>query len=1169
MGLYIKSIDLKNFKSFRNETHIPFFDEFMVISGPNGSGKSNVLDAILFTLGLSNSRDMRAERLTDLIYSSGNGDGIDQAEVKVHFDNSDRVIPIDRDAVTVSRRIKKTDKGYYSYYYINGRACNFSEVQDMLLRSSLTQNSYNVIMQGDVTRILNMSAFERRKIIDEISGVAEFDEKKEQAHQELDEVRIKIERLDVILEELKNRLKILKTERDQAIEYENLRNEQQRYEGKMLLADLKLKERELDEIQTSITESWEKKTVVNSAISKKTAQIDDLQSELDDKEIRLVKQLEEDDKTLKKEIEEVNGSINRCNDRIKLDGERIEDLKVQMNKIFIEIDSAKSELETIHKRFDEERIRKGRLKEALDEKVENLDQIKKEIEAAGLSAQNATEKLYALREELDREKKRQNEILVEQNRILDRSRMRSGRIDALNRRITELEAELGTKQKELAIEEERIGEVTRDLKENEKELDIERIHLKNLEDDLRHSERKIMEIEARLRAEKEFRGYSEGVKAVMEAARSHQLEGIYGTIAELGRVDDHFAPALEAAAGNRMQFIIVETDMDGQYAIEYLKQTRKGRATFLPLNRLKKGKTMPKPDAEGVVDFAINLIEYDPKFGPAFYHVFQDTVVVETIEDGRRLMGRFRSVTLDGDLIERSGAMTGGTPAKSRFRFISNSENELLRLQEEHSILETQRREQLEKIKLLDERNKLIRDEIFGRGERRHKLQLELDEIGRMLNEAGNELDGLKEGVDQARIIELETALAESSEVIATLEAEITELEHNLKSSKIPELSKKEREVSEEIRRIEGRIADIDLSIKSIVLEEENLEKRISDGNNRLKELDNAITAIKNDIDLNKARINELEQKREAMRGREKELEEELLKLKTLFKERFDQIMALKEEIEGLKLRRERIEAALTDLSRIKDGLVSQINALQTRIEAAGMNPEEAIVEDREEIEQRINEIGRRMRSLEPVNMKAIDEFREVESRLNEMQKRRNTLINEREGIIERIEGYAVKKREVFLATFDAINENFKEVFRELSDGSGKLILESRDDPFQGGLLIEVQPSGKPVQRLDALSGGEKSLTALSLLFAIQRYRPAPFYALDEIDMMLDGVNVEKVARLIEKLSHKTQFIVVSLREPMIERASKTIGVVMQDGNVSTVTGIQLRNRDLQEATST
>ncbi|VUT28302.1 MAG: Chromosome partition protein Smc [Candidatus Syntrophoarchaeum sp. GoM_oil] len=531
-------------------------------------------------------------------------------------------------------------------------------------------------------------------------------------------------------------------------------------------------------------------------------------------------------------------------------------------------------------------------------------------------------------------------------------------------------------------------------------------------------------------------------------------------------------------------------------------------------------------------------------------------------------MDRFRSVTLDGDLIERSGVMTGGAPARSKFKFTTNTGNELLKMQEELSILESHEKTHFEKVKLLEDRNSVVRDEMFGAGSAMNKLRIEVKEAGRMLNDAREELENLEKEDNKEEIIRLEALLSESNKQIGELEEAIGELEKDLKASNIPELSKKEREISDEIRRIEGRIGDIDLAIKSTTLEEEHLTKAIREGEERLEMLDKSISDITDEIKNNEAKIEEFKLKQKELSEREKVLEEELLSLKDLFKERFNQMMELREEIEGLKLRRERVDGALTDLSKIKEGLVSQIEEIKVEIDEAGIDPENEVVEDHDTIRERIERIERKMRSLEPVNMRAIDTYKEVESRSSEMMQRRSTLSDERHAIIERIEGYETRKREVFLATFDAINANFKEVFRELSDGNGEILLESPETPFEGGMLIRVQPSGKPLQRLEALSGGEKSLTALSLLFAIQRHKPAPFYALDEIDMMLDGVNVTKVAKMIEKLSNGTQFIVVSLREPMIERAAKTIGVVMQEKNISTITGIKLNDQEPRERIS-
>ncbi|HEC56280.1 MAG TPA: chromosome segregation protein SMC [Candidatus Syntrophoarchaeum butanivorans] len=1169
MDVYIKGIYLKNFKSFKDETHIPLFDEFIVISGPNGSGKSNVVDAILFTLGLSSSRDMRAERLTDLIYNSGNGDGLDHAEVSVHFENHDRTIPLDRDVVTISRRIKKTDKGYYSYYYLDGRPCSLSEIQDLLTRSSVTPNSYNVIMQGDVTRILNMSPIERRKIIDEISGVAEFDEKKEKAFEELEEVRRKIDRLDIILEELFNRSKRLEKERDRALEYEKLRNERRRCEAQLLLATLITKERELNDIQSSIDERLEKLKLISGSISEKTAEMEELQSELDEYEVQVIQKQEREWLDVKKEIERVVESINQHKMIIELKKERINDLKAQKSKILGELNSTRSGLEKILNHLDEVRMRREELKYLLDDKLAVLERIKDEIESTDSRIKDARERLFTLRDELERELRVKNELLMEQEMLFERVRRRSDELNLISDQIKGLEDQLDEKRKEVVDGSRRMKELSQELEENENRIKFERSRLSETEDAIRALERKIMEIEAQIRAEKEFKGYSEGVRCIMEGVRSHQLEGVYGTIAELGEVDERFAVALEAAAGGKMQYLVVDTDLDAQHAIEHLKRMKKGRATFLPLNKLKDGVLPPLPKEKGVIGFAINLIRYDPIFRRAFWHVFRDTLVVDSIEDGRRLMDRFRSVTLDGDIIEKSGVMTGGAPPRPRFRFTSSLEDGLLKLREEVAVLESRRRECLEKMRALENQSRSLKDEIFRLGSVTNRAQVEMREVERLLNEARSRLENLDEKGEKERISQLERAISQSTGKISELEREIEDLESGLRISRISELSKREREISEEIRIIESKIQELDLSLKSTTLEQEHLERQITEGEERLRELDGSISHEMDEIEENESRIEVLESELSAMHEREKALEEEISNLKSGFKEGFERVMLLREEIEGLKLRRERIDGAISDLKRIKEGISSEISSLRERIDEIDLSLDETSIEDPDTIRRRIREIEEEMHLLEPVNMRAIDEFREVESRSREMMRRRKTLSKEREEIIDRIEGYERRKCEVFLATFDAINQNFKEVFRELSDGEGELILESPDNPFEGGMLIKVQPAGKPFQRLEALSGGEKSLTALALLFAIQRYRPAPFYVLDEVDMMLDGANVEKVARMIRKLSNGTQFIVVSLREPMIEYASRTIGVVMQEKNISTITGIKLNGRDSQVRTST
>lgn len=1170
--MYIKEIVLQNFKSFGKKVRIPFFDDFTAVSGPNGSGKSNIIDSILFALGLSTSKTMRAEKLTDLIYKDGNGKSPDWAEVTVKFDNRDRELPINSDEVVITRKIKQTESGYYSYFYLNDRACSLSEIQNQLAKARITPDCFNVILQGDVTRIIEMSPIERRKIIDEIAGVAEFDEKTDQAYDELNIVREKIERVDIILSEVEARLKQLEGERAHALKYQSLREEKKRYEGMISISKLKSTERDLESTIAEINSKQTRLDALKAEFEKKKSNLAELESKSNALNAEIAAKGGGEQIQIKREIEAVLSEQVKCKNAIEFSQNEILELDDQRKKIFFEIDKAQNRIKEIESKIAEEEIRNKSVLLELEDKRKELEQINQKIAQVDEEFAGIRNSLLELKAKLENVKAEKNEFLRLKDRLLDSLRRRNSEINTSEQTLIEakkqldgIEIELGNLERELKKFEEQKKEIELEERDLEAIAEKAKRELNEIDQRLRGLQQEYAKAEAMVKVAEEMSKYSPAVELILQAKRQKELPGIYGTIAELGKVDSKYAIALEIAAGVRMQCIVTDTDEDAARAIEYLKRRDQGRVTFLPLNKMQlKPPLKELPAIDGIIDYAINLISYDPKFDSAFWYVFGDTIVVANLDIARKLISKYRMATLEGELIERAGAITGGS-AKSRFKFAICEEEKLKLIAEEIAVQETKRMAaarkfesiQASKAELLKEKQaismeierlRLVQHEL---SEKKQKLaasmQTQTIEISNLEREKKNLGSEISEVDKKIQIIEGEAI---------NISKEIEKLEKLLQASEIPALAREADRLENEIKRYEARINEIQASINSLSLEKKFIQSRVEELRERSKEIEVKRKELGEKIVFNEKLIKELEIKLEGKRRRERELESELMELKNEREMLFKEIVSKRSDLDSVQRELERIESWIKMLEVAKAELFKKVEQLKMEIEQSGVKIE--IMLPIEEINAKIAMLEREMLAMEPVNMRAIAEYEEVLARQQELTNKRNTLSQERAAIIDRIEQYRLLKKQTFMVTFEGINLNFKDIFKELCDGKGELLLENPESPFEGGLLIIAHPQDRPAQRLEALSGGEKSITALAFIFAIQRYKPAPFYVFDEIDMFLDGVNAERVAKMIKKASERAQFIVVTLRKPMIESAAYTIGVTMQQNNISAITGVRL-----------
>lgn len=1173
--MYIKEIEFVNFKSFGKKVKIPFYNDFTTISGPNGSGKSNIIDGILFALGLTSSRTLRAEKLTDLIYNGDASKKPDFAQVTIRFDNSDHKLPLELDEIEVSRKVRRTKNGYYSYFYFNGKSVSLGEIHSQLEKAGITPEGYNVVMQGDVTQIISMTSVERRKIIDEIAGVAEFDERKQKALGELEVVKQQIERVDIILEEVRTQLGKLAGERDQALKYQALKAEKVKFEGYLLLSKLKDARAELQNVEKEITGKEEHLEKVQIVLNERTKELQALEETLEKLSVEIRKKGEDEQLQVKREIEETKGEISRCVDSIELSESELEEADSRRRKAFVEIDSTKGNVGELKEKIEAENLRKESISSELSERKTERMLLQSRIADVDAKFAATRDELMAARKKLEDAKNEKNELIRTEDRLLDTLRRKSLELREIENQIKDAEAAVATSDSDTLSVRYELEKLSENLESLIRDRDdIESSHfrikedIKKLENRLHSLQQEYTITETRVRASEQGRGYSRAVEMIIGAARQEDLFGINGTIAQLGRVERQYSTALEVAAGNRMQAIVVDTDADAAEAIEYLKRRKGGRATFLPLNKLREPRRLENLSYEnGVIGYAIDLIQFDSGFEPAFWYVFQDTLVMENLESARRLMGKARMVTLEGELLEKSGAMVGGSiSSKSGTSFAAAEKDKLLELAEKIRSLDESRNAAINKQDSIEshlfELSRKIRDceatisrkesqldEIAGREAKLAELleskQADLKAIEESRTELGTEMDRVT------------AEKADKEKVVSELEEQISGLEAKLADSPLPEINKKIEFVDEELRRLDGRIRDTEATLNALKLEKEYAEQKIAEAKELIREIDEKKASRMEKVNSLKIKIKECEEKLEEKKAREIELSNELIGLQQEREKVQAEHNAVKRRVSISSTTLEKAKQQVLTLKATKNALLDQEKQFVEEILKRGIEETDE-VPNYETVYMRIQAIDEALRRLEPVNMRAIDEYNEVELRLSDLQGKRDTLFTEREQLLERIDQYEHLKRDAFMEAYTSINANFKEIFHELSDGMGELLLDNPDDPFAGGMTLRAQPKEKTLQRIEAMSGGEKSLTALAFIFAIQQYRPAPFYAFDEIDMFLDGWNVERVSRRVKTSGSKVQFIVVSLRKPMIQAASRTIGVTMQENNLTSITGVKL-----------
>ena len=1171
--MHIKRLEIDNFKSFANKTEIPFLTGFTAVAGINGSGKSNIIDSILFALGLSSARALRSEKgVADLISTHNQRN---EASVKVVFDTDDE----QGTEISFARRVKKSSQGYTSTYYINDKQQTLSQIHNELEKYQITPNSYNIIMQGDVIGLVNCSSFERRKFIDEVAGTADFDRKIEMATNELSVVEERVQNSNLILNEISNRLEQLKEEREVALKYRELKENKDNLENRITVVKYFDFKRILDMVHQNILESQKNQKIKESEINAVNSAVISKKEEYDEICAKVKAQGEDKQLEVKRLAEEKKGEIQRKKDSII----HTEKVIFQNNKT---IENSKNGIEDFNAKkqvsidvIKEKEIKKKEFEAELEVKKNELDKILKEVTGLNKTADTYIEKRGFLRKELDTIKENETSLVKEKLGFESRLELLNNELNAAKtakENLVQSSSAFNEDKDKLELLIEKLSKEMDDMKLSQKltfdSLDKTKNEINDAQFNIQLSNKKISELEANKKAFKTF-GLGTGVETIMQS----NLKGVHAPLLQLADVDAEYSDAINEALGGRSRFIIVDDEHTASRAVDILKSQGRDRATFLPLNKLKHAPSrLPLPKEKGVIDYAINLTDFDDKYIDAFYFALSDTLVVDNMETAKKLMGKYRIVTLDGEIFEKSGAITGGARRRNQMTFgklddkeLETFKSRLIDLEEKYTKLQRRKTE-------LENKLDKIRNDFSNASNSYNGAKIELNALVAnnskskdLINNYENKIKEVEPEIKSLnnKLDKLEEKHVLLLDKIQKTTDEIKEVEKFIDEGELNKLKDLTKDVEDEIKTVEKNILNIENEIlrdnQNIIFYDKMIEQKEAD----IEKLQSDNSGLKTDKERFQSEIKVLSSSLTELEEQITELGKNLIELQDLRQKAQDELLKfqndkniIQNEIERIK---EQIESSKARRSEIEPQFKEAFDELKSKgVEVDSLEPMNMSVE---EITLKIQKYQKKMDELGLVNMRAIDTYNEVLARQNELKEKLDILEKEKQEIQNRMTGYEKLKKETFLTTFNAVNNHFTEIFTDLTDGQGHLVLENPENPFLGGLTVEGQQKNKKNQKLAGMSGGEKTLMALSLVFAVQRHLPSPFYALDEVDAALDGFNVERIAKMITKQSASTQFIVISQRSQMIESADRMIGVTQKDKGVTKISGIMLQKEKESE----
>ncbi len=1181
--MQLKSLELTGFKSFPDKTLINFSSGITAIVGPNGSGKSNIADAIRWVMGETSSRSLRGVKMEDVIFDGTQSRRpLGFAEVSLTLDNSDGKLPEAYSEVVISRRYYRSGE---SEYFINKQNVRLKDIHDLFRDTGLGRTGYSIIGQGSVTEIISAKSADRRTVFEEAAGIAKYRFKKEESERKLTATQDNIVRLSDIIAELADRLGPLEQQAKKARRYIELFDEKKKLEISLWLSDLVRFTKEFEEIEkteAALIESTEKNDAeilrcehkmeqLADDIAMLTAKIEQMRAESKQFD-ELLQQKNSEILIINNDIEHAQKDIERINSEIlsgsRSDAEILKEIDTQAAKteeLKNDISAIDSEIEKINAEKDERLGDDRNYAENSDRLTGEYDALSDEITLLRVNEGRCTEKTAVLDESTENVKKE----LEDAKERLDS--LKKGRESGMQT-LAELEQKLADNKNIFNGYSMKVAGARKKLESANSEYNTLKFNLSE------KKSRKTMFEDM----EKHYEGFAGSVKSVMNEASRGILTGVHGTVASVIKADSEYATATEIALGAAIQNIITEDDRAAKDCIYFLKSKNLGRATFLPVSTVT-GRKLDETHlrgARGYRGIASDLIKYDGKYRGVIEQLLGRTVIVETIDDAtdiaRANRYSFKAVTLDGQVVNPGGSLTGGSVGKNTG--ILSRANEIKKLEGEIETLSEQLREKETRLKTvtaelasaqaaldgLIAENQAVSDEHI-------KVKAETEHSEQYIFNVSEQIKTLESTV-KANTEEKEKTLAELEETKSSLETKLSAIAE--KQKEITALNEKHEALAKIQEEISARLHEKDMQKLEKLKDIENIANITQRLEDRRKEGEELTARLKDEIETINSNIDDLRKK--ALEKTEelasvRFTSEEKAKAITVENERRTAIEAEKnslfEEEKKYFANKDRLGRESERITIKKTSLKTEIDSVSAKVwDEYEMTMSEAeefaknnVPEDIDSSRKRVSELKTQIKALGSVNVDAIEEFAQVKQRHDSLEQQTNDLITSKEQLEKIIEQLVKEMTGIFETQFKKINEAFLQVFRELfGGGNAKLTLTDPDDPLESGVEIYVAPPGKVIKHLSSLSGGEQSLTAIALYFALMKVRPSPFCLLDEIESALDDVNVTRYAQYLRGFADTTQFLLITHRRGSMEAADRLYGVTMREKGISKILTIDI-----------
>lgn len=1181
--MYLKRLELQGFKSFADKTILELMPGITTVIGPNGSGKSNISDAIRWVLGEQSMKSLRGTKSMDIIFAgTQNRKSLGFAEASLVFDNSDGALPIEYTEVTVTRKIYRSGE---TGYFINKVPCRLKDVLELFMDTGIGKDGYSIIGQGKIDEILSNKSEDRRHIFEEAAGIVKYRTRKQESEKKLEHTKLNLLRINDILTEIEGNLEPLQIQADKAKKYLNLREELKSIEIGLFVYNIEKYKQELEKVVQDIDIMQTQCNDEEGRLERIKILKEELKSSIDEI-TETIENMSNIGFESQKQIEQLNSDINVAKTRIANNNENNDRYLKEIDEQNAKIQELKEEIEQKEAKKDNLKQNKEKFEKELNEKQEELDKLteklsSKELEIEGYkhTVEENTDKKYELQSEINAQninyqnfEKRQVQIKQEmQSTISELDSTRLNKED-IAKQFNEIENKKNKAQNSL-------NEVAKQREEANQKIKSFESNINILSSEMRIKESRLKFL---IETEKEKEGYIKSVKSLLKDCENIKElgKGMNGVLANIIEVPDELQTAIEMCLGASLQNIVTETETDAKRLVEHLRKNNLGRASFLPISSVK-GRKLDKikGNESGVVGIASDLVKYNKKYEQIILNLLGRTVIVDNMDTAIRVAKQndytFRIVTTEGDLINPSGAITGGSVAKKTVNILGRSK-EIEKLEKEVNELKV-------KIKKLEDEKQEYEESIEGILELSANLEKELQEIDITYATEKQKVISINENIEklEKRLNRLKEEQAnlekQKEEAVSTkgdLQVEINKIvEQNGELSKIinefAELNKDDQkyidDLNFDITNLKISVSSFDESEASIQEIQERINQELENAHTSIENKNAQIEQIKKDNEELEKSIQDTLQKIEEVResvnsssSKIEELKKERAQKSEKLSKQEDEITVKFKVIEDLKGQLVKLDVKKT---KIDEDINDVINKMWEEYELTPNNAEQYQKPENVALTQkRVNNLRTEIRELGSVNINAIEEYKNLKDRYDFMSEQRLDLENTMSKLRKVISDMTQIMKEQFKEKFKVINKNFGEVFAELfGGGKAELTLEDEENILECGIEITVQPPGKKLQNMMLLSGGEKAFTAIALLFAILKINPAPFCVLDEIEAALDDVNVFRYADYLKKFTEHTQFLVITHRKGTMEAADSVYGVTMEESGISKLLSMKLK----------